>query len=353
MHAFRTLAVLLSLSTLLVLTGCGGGEIYVAANYPPEMPLPQNIRTIAITPFVGHDSQSRSGADMACGLLASKLTASLGSTGQYAIVERGNLKDVMTEQDMAAGGITDAGTAARAGKILNADALIFGTVQVQQSEDIDTTVEQTLNSRGQMVTTEKTKLRRTGLVTMTTKMVNPETAEVIISKTATHTYDSNNRGGLAMFMGDNSSVPAPEMITRTLLEECVGDFYRTISPHTEYFQVKLAGGKTPPAKAGVDMVKAGEFQLAVRQFEDGITLDPTDHGTVYNLAVVQMLTGDIAAAKANVEKAMLMKPDKKYIAVNGHLSKAAALGGQASFRAATGQEVASFKSRQELLKASR
>ena len=347
MSGAQVVSIILAMATMVA--GCGGGNIFVAANYPPELSLPAEVRTIAVTPFVGQDRESKAGAQMASGLLASKLKSSL--SGQYTIVERGNLADIMKELDLADAGITDTGTAAQAGKLLNADAIIIGSVQVAAGEDVETKTSTKYNARGEPYTATTQKLRRTGQVSMTTRMVRPETAEVIISKTSAHDYDSNLRGGFAALFDDNSSVPSAEFITRTLLEECVSDFYKTIAPHVEYFEVKLAGCKTPAAKAGVDFAKAGEFGAALRQFEDGISLDPLDHGAIYNLGVMQMLTGDIAAAKENVDKAMRMKADKKYIQLCQFLRNAQNSSAEVSFRAATGDEVATFKARQKMLKA--
>lgn len=349
MRVSRAATTAIAILTLAMTAGCGGGKLYVAAHYPPEMALPPGIKTIAVTPFVGENPTSRSGAQMAGGLLASRLKT--GLEGQYTIVERGNLADIMKELDLADAGITDTGTAAQAGKLLNADAIIIGSVQVTQSEDVENKTTTKYNARGEPYTAITQKIRRMGQVSMTTRMVRPETAEVIISKTSTHDYDSNKRGGFESLFDDNS-VPSAEFITRTLLEECVRDFYKTIAPHVRYFEVKLAGGKTPEAKAGVDMAKMGEFAEAARQFEDGIAMDPEDHGAVYNLGVMQMLTGDLDSARTNIEKALRMKHDKKYMQAMRHLRAASRANDQVSFRWATTEEVESFKARQKLLRAS-
>lgn len=348
MGAVRTVVTGLLLLSMLATAGCGA-KLLVAASYPAEIALPSEIKTIAVTPFVGQDPQSLAGAEMASGLLASRLNATLGQSGQYTIIERGNLKDIMKELDLADAGITDTGMAARAGKLLNADAIIIGSVQVQASESVETKTETTYY-KGIPTTNVVQKLRRTGMVSMTSKMVRPETAQVVISKTTSHNYDSNLRGGLAMFLNDNSDVPPPEIITRTMLEECVTDFYNTISPHVDYFEVELAAGKTEMAKAGLDLAKAGMFQEAAVQFEESAKAQPLDHGSIYDLGVMQMLLGDAAAAKENVDKALRMKTDKKYIQVSQQL-KAAMATGQVTFRAATGEEAVTHKSRQKMLKA--
>jgi tetratricopeptide (TPR) repeat protein len=103
-------------------------------------------------------------------------------------------------------------------------------------------------------------------------------------------------------------------------------------------------------KAGLELAKAGMFQEAAVQFEEAVKAQPLDHGSLYDLGVTQMLLGDQAKAKENIDKAMRMKADKKYIRVCQQL-KSAMASGQVTFRAASGEEAVAHKSRQKMLKA--
>jgi tetratricopeptide (TPR) repeat protein len=349
MSAARMVVTAVLLLSLPLLAGCGT-KLLLAATYPAEVTLPPEIKTIAVTPFVGQTPDSKVGAEMACGLLATRLNATLGASGQYRIIERGSLQDIMKELDLADAGITDAATAAKAGKILNADAIIIGSVQISGSETVETKTETTYDKRGFPTTNTVQKLRRTGLASMTSKMVRPETSEIFVSKTSSHSYDSNLRGGLSAFINDNSDIPAPEAIARLLLEECVTDFYNMISPHEDFFEVELVGGKSDFTKSGIELVKGGMYQEAASQFEEAVKFKADDHASVYDLGVMQMILGDLPKAKENIDKALRMKPDKKYIRVSQQL-KAAMANGNVTFRAASGEEQVAFKSRQKMLKA--
>lgn len=60
--------------------------------------------------------------------MADMLTTALFKTGRYDVIERDKLAELLAEQDLGAAGIVTPETAAEMGKILGADALVFGTV---------------------------------------------------------------------------------------------------------------------------------------------------------------------------------------------------------------------------------
>lgn len=61
-------------------------------------------------------------------LVAERLTTRLARTGEFNVIERSRLEAAMKELNLASSGVIDPGTAARAGRILGAEAVVTGTL---------------------------------------------------------------------------------------------------------------------------------------------------------------------------------------------------------------------------------
>ncbi|MFA6561133.1 MAG: CsgG/HfaB family protein [Verrucomicrobiia bacterium] len=108
-----------------------------AANKQKEVPRPQDAidtlppyfglkRLVAVTQFInksGYQGQLQLGNG-----LADMLTDALMRSGRFIVAERQQLKDVLREQDLAQSGRAIAAGAAEVGKLLNAQAIVIGTV---------------------------------------------------------------------------------------------------------------------------------------------------------------------------------------------------------------------------------
>jgi len=70
--------------------------------------------------------------------LAGMLTNELASTGDFKVVERNKIEDVLSEQNLAASGRVAPGTGARIGKLTGAQYLITGTVSAYEEETSST-----------------------------------------------------------------------------------------------------------------------------------------------------------------------------------------------------------------------
>ncbi len=61
-------------------------------------------------------------------LVAERLTTRLARTGEFQVIERSRLEAAMKELNLSASGVIDSGTAARAGRVLGAEAVVTGTL---------------------------------------------------------------------------------------------------------------------------------------------------------------------------------------------------------------------------------
>ncbi len=93
----------------------------------PEVPGPK--RTVAVAQFdaVGSFTRAHGGWDVGGGLSA-MLTTALTESDRFIVLERGNLSTVMSEQQLAANGLTNEESGAQPGNLFGAQLLVMGSV---------------------------------------------------------------------------------------------------------------------------------------------------------------------------------------------------------------------------------
>lgn len=348
MRAIRAMG-LTAAGLVLVLAGCelgGGGDggPCLAVAHPAERTLPPQVKTMAVMAFSPANTESRQYAVMAADTLASRLTESIGpmGAGRCQIVERNNLKDLLKEMDLGDAGITDAATAAKAGKMANADTVVMGSIQVQTPPDVrGSKTEPTIDMRTQQPTTKIVRtIRRTASVGINFKMVSVESATVLFSKATSYNYDSGEINEQASMFGSggSGSLKTQDAAARELVNRCIADFCRMIAAHVEIRLIPMAGGRSDRAKAGVALARTGDWAEAAKAFEEATQLKPEDHGSFYNLGVCRMFQNDTAGAKKAIDAAVRMKADKKYMKTRSILMRAIESGGVVQLRPATERE---------------
>ena len=133
-HAQRTTAVA-ALLTLTLAAGCassGGSapapERTLAAR-AAELEIAGPLRTVCVGDFTAVDGfVDRYGGWDVGGGVAAMLTTALTRSGRFVVVERPRLTGVMAEQELAAQGLTNPQSAARAGELLGAQLVVYGAV---------------------------------------------------------------------------------------------------------------------------------------------------------------------------------------------------------------------------------
>lgn len=121
-------------------------------------------KRIAVLDFV----PSGNGSDPGAGKLAADvLEQRLVQDGRYSMIERNGIDRVLAEQNFGASGRVDAATAARIGKILGVDAVIFGSIS-QCNVQTETVPTYTGN-----------KPAAKGVCSVSAKVVDSTTAEIL------------------------------------------------------------------------------------------------------------------------------------------------------------------------------
>jgi hypothetical protein len=336
------------LCAVAVLAGLGWGstvslaatpKVYVAANVPSQTKLAATIKRIAVVEFVAKDSSSQPYAGIAAGRLNSVLAEAPGSP--FELVDRTHLKGVLAEQDLGASGVTDSSTAIKAGKMLNVDAIIFGSVHAERSEETVERPHANLPGPLSAISGGGSSTRRSALVNVTFNMIQPETGAVITTRSISRSYDSGKGGGLLKKIMPGGKAPSPEAIVNDLIEQCVAEFGSQIAPHADVFEIALAGSRG--TKVGNTFAEGGDFASAATQYQAATQKNPQDDAATFNLGVAKLLLNEPKAASDLFDRAIVLKPDKKYIQIKQQLSQELRETPGIQFRPATTAEIAACK----------
>lgn len=342
MRGMRAVLVLTVVS-LGAVAAHGATKVYVAAGSPAQVKLPPTIKRVAVVEFTAKDRPSEAYAGIAAARLNSLLAATPDSP--FQLVDRTHLKGVLAEQDLAASGVSDPAAAAKAGKLLNADAIIFGSVHAEKSEQVVESPAVAISSR--LPIGGKSSIQRSALVNVTFNMVQPETGEVITTRSISRSYDSSKAGGggagaLIKKVMPGGSAPSGEAIVNDLIEQCVAEFGSLIAPHQEIYEIQL--GSSSGTKAANTFAEAGDFSSAAEQYKAAMQANPKDHVAVFNLAVATLALNDSQAASKLLDKAVVLKADKYYIRFRQQLAEILKASDAAQFRPAAASEIAAYKS---------
>jgi curli biogenesis system outer membrane secretion channel CsgG len=346
MHLARVIGLTI-VNICILAAACGGAtKVYVAVSQPPEVPLPDSVKRIAVVEFATKDSQSHAYGGIAAARLNSLLASAPGS--KFELIDRTHLKGVLAEQDLGASGVTDSSTAIKTGKLLNADAIVFGTVHVETSTD---TVEKpTVNVNGYIPGVgSKNTVRRSAVVNVTFNMVEPETGKVLATRSVSRSYDSEKAGGnkgLKKLVSGGGAPASTESVVNNLIEDCVDEFGGRVAVHVDVYEFELM---TPRgSKAGNTFAEGGDFAGAAKQYELATKADAKDHAAFYDLAIMKLMLNEPKVALDMLDQVIAMKTDKKYIQTRQRLAEVLKNTTEAQFRPATTGEIGRFKAGADL-----
>jgi len=108
--------------------------------------------------------------------VADMLTAELFNTGDFTILERQRIDDVLSEQGLASDGYVDGTTGARMGKLLGVDFLITGAITQFKTETTGGAVPLPLGSFGGVAVGT-----HTAYVTLDVRAINSTTGEILLA----------------------------------------------------------------------------------------------------------------------------------------------------------------------------
>jgi tetratricopeptide (TPR) repeat protein len=308
----------LSLLGLLLTAGCGP-EPTVELRYfrPAAYEISAKVKKLAIAEFGGHTGEDRKWGNIAADKCASALDEYNKKYSRYELVDRKRLKGIMDERDLKIS-ISDPNSAAQIGKLAEVDAMIYGNVAVTSRDERLT---KAVFNPIRQTTEQVTYVRRYSLASVNFTMDDVGTGVTIVTVSTKHEYDSEKPPGeqsggkkfMKMMGYGGGDLPAADQTINTLVEQCVEDFLRKISPHEVVVSEKLAKGEAKAVQTGNKLALAKEYKEALECYEAALEQNSQDHGALFNAGLMYEALVDLKKAEEMYGRAFKIKDDARYV----------------------------------------
>ncbi len=292
----------------------------------PTVGLPEGLDGIAFIPFsqavedkegLYSAREKRWGNEIISAIAERMQQSAMRFNIPLKIIDRQSVAVLLKEKDLADAGLAEESKALQVGKLAKAQAICYGLVSI----DIRTVEGQSktlrffpsphrINIQQQPVR----QLRRTVTLSANIKLVATATGKVILPYTRRLTETSEMKPSI--IMGEDAQEiqmrPEGEVIER-LISQVVDEFVGQLMPHEVHIEVKVAKVKSKPAKAGLKLAQANEWDKAIELFREGLQEKPKDHGAWYDLGLAYEITGRFDKALESYERAYSIKDQQYYL----------------------------------------
>jgi hypothetical protein len=218
----RSSQLLFFASTVLLLSGCAQKETLKVLE-PAEVSGAANIKNIAVTPFQ-HDYVN----------LADKIQAAISSQRIddkpcFTVINRSDLSKIIDEQKIQNSDLTDESAAVKAAKLLGAEAIIAGSVDVPSMyDDYYHTKRTKCQGEGQERQCWEAKVscdKRTVALSAQIRMIDIVTGRIIYDENASRQQQWD------LCADDTGSLPSKLAATQQLAESMANTFAYKLAPH--------------------------------------------------------------------------------------------------------------------------
>ena len=297
--------------------GCGkGAMIGIIYDRPPEYKIPSRIKKIAVAEFGGDMRREIKWGAIAADMLSSALDAYNKKFHRYVLVDRKRISAILAERDFQRA-ISDTDSAAAAGKIAKVDAMIYGTCHVVIKER--TIYKTVIDPLSRSLRSKPVRAVYSSAAVNFT-MDDIGTSKTLASVTVTKEWDSEKdkkSGGTkiaAVFGVSGGSKKAGEEVAQVLIEKCVEEFLRKISPHQVVERIQLAACKSKVGKDADNAAKAEAYEDALEMFLAAAEQVPDDHAALFDAGVMYEVLRKLDKAEEFYSKAIELKKDSRYYA---------------------------------------
>lgn len=299
-----------------------------------------NVKKVAVMGFDGQGGDA----------VANKVTARLVESGRFEVFERAQVVKILNEHEMWMTSLVDEKSAAKIGKMLGAEALIFGTVDTYKVSDERATVQlpkirekgfhyETKEDRKGNKKTEKvidydwykvnaSVLTRRGNVSITFKVVNAESGQIMAAKNLSKKWeginivDSDPKHDDVYPTPKEKSIMLPDSATilNQLLDQIAPELVNQIVPHSvaEKRPWLTVDEQTETARK---FMSTGQYKDAIEILGPHLTmleakLDKNRdklHAAYYDIGLLYEVSGEFDKAEAFYKKAIALKGDEVYI----------------------------------------
>lgn len=247
------------------------------------------------------------------------LEQALMTSGQFEVLDRSNLGNIMQEQALSQSGAVDESQAIQTGKMVGSAALVFGNVSrrdYRQQKTYDDLYCKDQHKR-------KYKCGETNYITgywntrVQFKVVDAATGKILTTRNIPKSHNQR--------VSAKNAIPAinwdPGSVSSQLDQQVVREFMKLIAPYRVVERVKLhKDSNLPELEAGINFSKTGQWDSAIDQFQAACEkadtmpdIKPELRARArYDLGVALGYSGSYDEGIREIEKAMQITIEPEY-----------------------------------------
>lgn len=265
---------------LLCLSGMGCAHTAQITVWQPASADARELGHVVVLPFTGEQGD----------LVSSSLTARLDQGSVYQVVDRTELPMVaqVSLSEKQPGEYEKQALAAA--RKTHVDGLIFGHVFLHECEVRSVANAEVLPPRrfgpermfGNSPYQERETEWMIGTVGLEYRLIDAKTGEERASGKVVRDFREARKVG--------KELPEKDVVLANLVEECLDDVERHLTPHKQTTQIKLATcdwtlhGR-PEVRQGCAAAEKGKWRDAEAKWNEALKYDPENHAALYNLGV--------------------------------------------------------------------
>lgn len=295
-------------ASLVLASACSSVAVRVPVMRPAEINMAP-YGSVAVGEMRGRGDRAMSDA----------LEEALVGTQRFQVVDREHLGSTMRELQLSSTDLADPRMAAKLGRVVAANALIYGDVDEKYSEVPGEDRFKEKDGKDHI----SYRLRGETTVRATFKVVDVSTGRLLVARTYEERRDETNRA--------TDARPLPidrDQLANNARRAVLERFIRAIVPHQEYVVARfIKDSDIPQLEGGIGYAERGDWAKAEESFNAAISAAERNskigakqlaHG-YWDLGLSYEYAGDYEKAARMVQKAYDLGQEKDYLGELGNI----------------------------------
>jgi hypothetical protein len=261
--------------------------------------------------------------------MAGELTTALFNSGRYDVLDRQNLDKMLAEQQLTAASLSDADSAAKAGKILGASALVVGTVTRHDYREGPVKYERFEKPADNNTKEQWIRYTRGGVGTVnaTFRVTDLATGKIIASRTISEESAAETTREAPYGASPEQNQPDPidgDGALAKARSAVIARFMKAIAPFYDHLDLPFqTTGDLPELEKGVASARANDWLGASAAFSSAVgrsaPLPPKKRSYAhFDLGMALCFgLGDFEKGLAEIRAASELHEDSDYAQVTG------------------------------------
>jgi tetratricopeptide (TPR) repeat protein len=299
--------ILVVLAGFVILSGCAT-KVKVNMLQPAQYHEASLTKAVAVMPFSGPG-----GAPFAAELESVISGIGIDDKQYFTLVDRASIDKVLSEMKFSQSGLVDEKTAVRLGKLVGAQGIYTGVVNLNNYDDSHYTERRQTCTRYEQKKDDKGRtyqgacihwryynvncLKRVANFSATPRHVDVSTGRVLYSRNLSATKDSSG-------CEDTRPIQSETVLLEQARQQVKNEFRRDIAPYYVTREIKLLDSKdgidskeaVSKLKRGMEYADKGRLDSACELWGEARNMAPGSFALLYNLGVCAESRGDLDAA---------------------------------------------------------